>query len=521
MLFPALLINLGLNPHCIANDEGTRVLVAQEMIMSGNYINPTIYGEAYLKKPPLFNWIIITFWEIAGADNELISRLPSVVGLIFFGITIFLFTRNYYNTRFAFLNAMIYVVNGRILFWDSFLGLIDITFSWIIYMNFMIIYHLYVKRKFLLLFLISYFLLAVGYMLKGLPALVFQAITLLTLFTYKRDFKRLFFYYHYLGILLFLLIAGGYYFLYFQHSQVSVESVFNTLFTETTRRTGIRLGLWQTILHFFSFPFEVLYHFAPFTILVVFLFRKGIFRDIFRNDFLKYNALVFFFNIIIYWTSPEVFPRYLLMLIPLLYIILLHFFFYDKSKYFLKKRAIVEYVLLGFMLLGAIGAFILPFRDEFDHLSNALLKGLFISATLLFLASIYWKIKESRLVIIVIALLIVRIGFNWFILPDRAAPIMKYKEVAIEAGKRSAGSDLHITSGYMMQHFMAYYMNRERENMLTYEDSDFDTRDFYIIKTESFTEENYELHYDFYLEYYDFPVSLVKMKPSHPLILKH
>jgi hypothetical protein len=171
------------------------------------------------------------------------------------------------------------------------------------------------------------------------------------------------------------------------------------------------------------------------------------------------------------------------------------------------------------MLLGAIGAFILPFRDEFDHLSNALLKGLFISAALLFLASMYWKIKESRLVIFVIALLIVRIGFDWFILPDRAAPIMKYKEVAIEAGKRSAGSDLHITSGYMMQHFMAYYMNRERESMLTYEDSDFDTRDFYIIKTESFTEENYERYYDFYLEYYDFPVSLVKMKPSHPLIL--
>ena len=39
-------------------EEPRRCLVAMEMIASGDYIVPTVMGETYLKKPPLYNWLI-------------------------------------------------------------------------------------------------------------------------------------------------------------------------------------------------------------------------------------------------------------------------------------------------------------------------------------------------------------------------------------------------------------------------------------------------------------------------------
>ena len=58
LLFPALLINIGVLPFI--DDEAIRALVSMEMIFSGDYITPTIAGELYFKKPPVFNWLVVS-----------------------------------------------------------------------------------------------------------------------------------------------------------------------------------------------------------------------------------------------------------------------------------------------------------------------------------------------------------------------------------------------------------------------------------------------------------------------------
>jgi len=68
LLFPALLINLGL--MTFIDDEGIRTLVALEMKLSGNYITPTLHGEFYYNKPPLFNWILLGYFKLLGQINE-------------------------------------------------------------------------------------------------------------------------------------------------------------------------------------------------------------------------------------------------------------------------------------------------------------------------------------------------------------------------------------------------------------------------------------------------------------------
>ena len=60
LLLPALLINLGL--MTFIDDEAIRALVALEMKWSGNFITPTLHGEYYYNKPPLFNGILLVFF---------------------------------------------------------------------------------------------------------------------------------------------------------------------------------------------------------------------------------------------------------------------------------------------------------------------------------------------------------------------------------------------------------------------------------------------------------------------------
>ena len=74
-------------------DEPTRALVAIEMMFSDNYWVPTIQGEFYYNKPPLYNWIIAGLFTVTGSMSEFIFRLPSVIPLLLFGLTIFLWTK--------------------------------------------------------------------------------------------------------------------------------------------------------------------------------------------------------------------------------------------------------------------------------------------------------------------------------------------------------------------------------------------------------------------------------------------
>ncbi|HRJ17058.1 MAG TPA: glycosyltransferase family 39 protein, partial [Saprospiraceae bacterium] len=198
LLPPALLIHLGL--MTFIDDESIRSLVALEMKLSGNYVTPTLNGEYYYNKPPLYNWILLVFFNLAGRFDEFTARIPTLLSLLGFAATVFVVFRPKYGTRTAFVNALVLITCGRILFWDSILGLIDICFSWVMFGLFMTVYHAFRKGRFWQLFLLTYLLTAIGFLMKGLPALVFQACTLSAYFLYKREFRRLFSAAHFAGI---------------------------------------------------------------------------------------------------------------------------------------------------------------------------------------------------------------------------------------------------------------------------------------------------------------------------------
>jgi 4-amino-4-deoxy-L-arabinose transferase-like glycosyltransferase len=124
------------------------------------------------------------FFKIAGNYNELTLRLVTVVSLIIYSIIIFFTTRSLIGRGNAFLAALMFITCGRILYYDSFYGLIDIAFSALVYLSMMSVFHLYQQQKYWLLFLVTYALTGITFLMKGLPSVYFQAASLLTWLLY-------------------------------------------------------------------------------------------------------------------------------------------------------------------------------------------------------------------------------------------------------------------------------------------------------------------------------------------------
>ncbi len=478
LIIPALFINLGL--MTFIEDEAIRVLVAIEMRLSGNFITPMLNGGYYYNKPPLYNWLLAAFFYVTGAVNEWTARIPTLFFLLAYGATVFHFFKKHYSFKIAFLNALLLITCGRILFWDSILAFIDICFSWVTFLTFMVIYHQFQKKNIWTLFIISYLLTAIAFLMKGMPSLVFQGITLLVFFLYKKEWKKLFSPAHAVGILLFLVIVGSYYWAYNGYN--SLTGVFPTLLSESTKRTVVQYDFWEVILHLIEFPFEMSYHFLPWSLLIIYWFGKNGVRNLLADPFIKFNMIVFVANILIYWTSPEVYPRYLLMLAPLIFSSFIHLHFLNQQKNSLLYR-IINGIFFAFFVILTIGSFSPFFLEQTAQTPFLYLKAIPITLSMMMLTFIAWKWKEHRLIMMVVCLLLMRIGFNWFVLPDRNKNDWGNlcREDAIEMGKQMKGKKLYVYKNTTMYLLNSLHMTVGRNEIIPRRHQDFEKDAYYIL----------------------------------------
>src|SRR4051812_14945302 len=70
---------VGLGSGELWRTEGLRALVAQEMLQSGDWIVPRLYGEPHFTKPPGFYLAVVLCSLPGGVVTELTARLPSAL----------------------------------------------------------------------------------------------------------------------------------------------------------------------------------------------------------------------------------------------------------------------------------------------------------------------------------------------------------------------------------------------------------------------------------------------------------
>jgi len=443
LAIPAYWINLGDQPSI--DDEAIRAIVAIEMMQSGDYITPTIAGDIYLKKPPLFNWLIIAAFKAYGYFGELPVRTPMMISLFLYVFVIFYFFRKELNTETAVISSIMFLSCGRVLIYESQYGLIDLTFSLLTFTFFLTLYRNFNRGNLLRLFVVAYLITAVSFLLKGLPSLVFLGISLLVLLIPSKKFKLLFNWRHFSGIAVFIFIVGAYYVAYFIKNDVPIEDMLNVLIGESTRRTPVRFGIWKTILHLFEFPLEVIYHFLPWTILVLVFFRKGLIKKIKTNHFLSYLSLIFIFNIIVYWISPEVYPRYILMFMPIFFGITTYFYLELKKENSIYQK--IAEIIFG-IIIGL--ALIMGFIPFFEDISHIIPRISWISAgyiiILVLVNLLYWKQQKHRIYYALFVFIVLRFVFGGIIIPVRLADSneLASKQRAAEIVKQTEGSKLYL-----------------------------------------------------------------------------
>ena len=416
LLFPALLTHLGL--MVFIDDEAIRALVAREMLWSDNFIVPVMHGDAYLNKPPLWNWVLALSFYLHGGATEWAARLPTVVCLLGFAATTFAFSRRYLGTYLAAIHALTVVTCGRMLFWDSMLALIDVCFSWVIYSLIMLLYHFGRDGRWWQAFLWSYLLTAVAFLLKGLPAIVFQGLSVFAILGWRRSWGQLFRPAHLFSGLLCLALLALYYVPYAAY--VDLTDVARRLFVESGKRTAVAHGLWDTIGHVVRFPFEMAYHFLPWTVLLVYLLRPGGWATLKTSDFAAFCLVAFLVNVPVYWLSPNVYPRYLLMLFPLLFGSLLYLHGLharDLSPTYRYLRRL----LLGVMTVAAVAIPCLPLLPQTAVVTYAWPKALLLGGVAGAIVYGAWTDERNFLLLLCCMLLLLRLVFNLFVLPPRAA----------------------------------------------------------------------------------------------------
>lgn len=495
LLFGLILISLFLNlgVHPLYLEEPRRALIALEMTFNNNFIVPTEFGEYYYKKPPLYNWFIIFAYKIFGNYSEFATRFFSVLSFIGMGVTLYWIGKKYVNKVFGIYACLLFLVSIDIYYYFSVLAEIDLFYSLITLLSFFTIFHFYQKKQYLLLFVLTYFLAALGTLTKGFPSIVFLAISLPVFFIYNKDFKRLFSIHHFIGIGIFILIVGGYFYVYSLQNELT--GYFDGLWSQSSERTLLEKSILSLLNHLIAFPLEVLKNILPASLFLVFI-NKRWFQQIKGNKLIEFCFYMFASNSLIYWLSPGSRARYVYMLYPLLILILLYFYLNSTDE---KRKNIFNFLVLIFIGFCFFACIALPFLPYFDGVDNTILIGV---ASALIIAAIFIlsiKNRSFNLLYLILTLVVIRFVFDLTVLPSRAlmsdnAQVEKVD--AIKVAQIAGDAKVNVYPGVPLSHTFVFYLERETQKAIKYE-SRKNFNDFYLALENQVADEKYKVFGEF------------------------
>lgn len=316
LLFYSLFLNL---PYFhlkeFQGEEGRRVMIAANMLETGEWIVPHVEGEMYLNKPPLFNWLLAGMFGVAGVASETTSRLLSVIVAFLCALILSFFWRKMsgvHNIWFI-LPGLIFLTFPDVMD-KAMRAEIDMTFTFFITISLLSWFYLYeFKNKPLLAWMLSLSFIGISFLTKGIQApFFFYCGVVPYLIFYKRELKNLFSLSHLTGIFICLLI------ILLWLIPASYEAGFmripNAWINEIlVRKEPLREGGF--LRHFIEFPFSYILAYMPWLLFIGFWFYRPLkHEDIIIKKLAVFCLMCLLFSVPFYWLIPGARLRYLLPL---------------------------------------------------------------------------------------------------------------------------------------------------------------------------------------------------------------
>jgi 4-amino-4-deoxy-L-arabinose transferase-like glycosyltransferase len=436
---------LGKVPVHTTEDECRRAIIPMEMSISGDYLRPTLNGELYLNKPPLYNWIVAASYTLFGEYSPYTLRFPVVLSILLNGLLIFFIVRKYCSEAVAGMTALAFATNWRTLTLDSMLGLLEHSLALVIYAGFLWIFIFGEKKKYLALFLGSYLIAAIGFLIKGLPALAHHGIALLVYFIYNKKFRLLFSWHHVAGVAMLILSCAFFYIPFSQHNDIGFATIADKLFNESAKRYGFS-GVRHILNVLIDFPLDFIKHFLPWTIFLLVIFRRGNWQRVTGNRFVTFNGLLFAANIPIYWTASLKNPHYLYFFLPLLFVVLFYIWENIPAKDWRRKG--IEILFGVIIALAGVAVAYAPFSGWLKGITAKEIKSFFLLGCLVLLLIWFFRKQELRVFIFVGFLIVLRLAFNLFVIPQRVEDQMPFHRLADQIQQKVGEQSLSIVGSY-------------------------------------------------------------------------
>jgi 4-amino-4-deoxy-L-arabinose transferase-like glycosyltransferase len=313
----------------LRGEEIRRILPAQGMLETGDWIVPRIAGEVYANKPPLINWAVAGMFALTGSDSETSARLVSTLSMLALALaSFFLLRRPIGNERallvsLALLTTLTLISKGRLIEIEAlFTALFGIAcFLWI---------RLWTDNRSPWLFwTLPYLFLGLGCLVKGPVHLLFWFPFLLGALRAARQMRTLFHPAHFLGLFLMAGIFLPWVILNIRAVGAGDASVGNWA-EELAIRGDVSQMEWDRFLtNPLKIPGGFLPWVVPFFFALAFLWKKRIRLEAAnRSDAVLSGGLVAItFGYVLVCLLPGGVPRYLMPVYPLAALVTIELFF--------------------------------------------------------------------------------------------------------------------------------------------------------------------------------------------------
>jgi hypothetical protein len=188
------------------------------------------------------------------------------------------------------------------------------------------------------------------------------------------------------------------------------------------------------------------YHYAPWTLLLLLVIRKNWKQVLQQNNFIWFNAILFFACFFIYWFSPYIIARYMFMLLPLCFTVAAYYYM-QVAKENEKLVSIFNYTLIVLLLVLGAGCLSLPFISFTRHLPGIAWKALLVAVLLIACGYLSMRFPTLRLSFIILGIICSRFGFNWFVVEQRGKHSIAQRHEAEKVMMLANGRPIFLQKG--------------------------------------------------------------------------
>ncbi len=332
-------------------DEPRFVLVAKEMVQSGNYVMPHRNKKPYPDKPPFYFWTIVMSSKLTGGFKTPAGILPNALAGALSILLVFLIALKLgYSEDIALASSMIFASCVKV-WWQSSHAQIDMLLSFLVYLS-VYLALLYLQDKNKQALILSFFVMGLATLTKGPVGLIIPLGSIIVYLLWTKKWKKTeIFYFSSILAYLFPVLLWLVLLVIQAFSGGNTAYLENILFKQTVVRFAKSWHHFQPVYYYAK---VLLYDFFPWSVfLYYFLWQVWKNRKKVKlTDNQKFLFSWFLFTVVFFSIPNGKRGLYILPMYPAISIIVADYLFKFKEKKAIKIASYVLASILFFVFLA-------------------------------------------------------------------------------------------------------------------------------------------------------------------------